>query len=465
MVINVRAFGAYISKHLVYFAAFIFVLLFIDVLVFGWTFRKALVNDYGETSPQNMTEAAAAVSTLEGISSGMAGKLRGNHIWAMYLNQDGKCAWSLDLPAEIPTDYTIQSVAVFSRGYLAGYPVFVRSMDDGLLVLGYPKGSYTKITGNYFSVRTVKTFPLYAAGMLAVDLLFLFLAYLFSKRRIMKNTEPIAASIQSLSKGEPVSLHIHGELSEIADSINRASQLLSRQSEARANWISGVSHDIRTPLSMILGYAERISRDDMAGDSVREQAGIIRRQSMKIKELVQDLNLVSELEYEMQPLSKEKVRPAKLVRSCAAELLNTGISEAYMIDVEIAPRAEAAVLECDVRLFSRAVNNLVQNSIAHNPQGCEIRLFLDCPEGEVRLVVADNGVGISAEKLKELEEKPHYMGSVDERLDLRHGLGLLLVRQIAEAHAGAVKIESGPESGCRITMIFPNDNEILTKPS
>lgn len=450
-----KSFGAYISKHLVYFAIVILGLLFIDALAFGWTFQKAFTNDYGETSPQNMTEEAAAASALTGISSEMAEKLRDDHIWAMYLNQDGECVWSLDLPSEIPAYYTIQSVAVFSRGYLADYPVFVRSMDDGLLVLGYPKGSYTKIIGNYFSVRTVKTLPVYAAGMLAVDFLLLFLAYFFSKRKIMKNTEPIAASIQSLSKGEPVSLFIHGELSEIADSINRVSQILSRQNEARANWISGVSHDIRTPLSMIMGYAERISHDDMADASVKEQAEIIRRQSIKIKELVQDLNLVSELEYEMQPLSKEPMRPAKLVRSCAAELHNAGISDEYTIDIEITPRAEAVVMECDARLFSRAMNNLVQNSIAHNPQGCKISIFLDYPEKKVQLIVADNGIGISAEKLQELEEKPHYMESMDERLDLRHGLGLLLVRQIAEAHDGTVKIESEPEHGCKITLEMP----------
>ena len=58
------------------------------------------------------------------------------------------------------------------------------------------------------------------------------------------------------------------------------------------------------------------------------------------------------------------------------------------------------------------------------------------------LTVADNGVGLSAEKLRELEEKPHYMESTDERLDLRHGLGLLLVRQIVEAHGGTMEIES-----------------------
>ncbi len=93
--------------------------------------------------------------------------------------------------------------------------------------------------------------------------------------------------MKALSDGRPVSLHVRGELSEVADSVNKASLLLSRQNKARANWISGVSHDIRTPLSMIMGYAEKIAGDRSANSFIQEQAEIVRRQSVRIKELIQ----------------------------------------------------------------------------------------------------------------------------------------------------------------------------------
>ncbi len=313
-----------------------------------------------------------------------------------------------------------------------------------------------KLTGNYFPIRAIRLFPLFVTGILAIDIVLLFLVYYLSKRKISKNTEPIMASIKTLSTGKPVELSIRGELSEIADSVNQASQVLNRQNQARANWISGVSHDIRTPLSMIMGYAQRIASDRLASGNIQQEAEIIRAQSAKIKDLVQDLNLVSQLEYEMQPLNKEPVRLSKLLRSYAADLLNAGIPEKYSVEMEISKGAEAAVIECDVRLISRAINNLVQNSINHNPQGCAICLSLDCLDAGLSLVIADNGVGLSAEKLRELEEKPHYMESTDERLDLRHGLGLLLVRKIAEAHGGGMKIESAPQSGYQTVLTFPN---------
>ena len=447
-----KAFGKYISKYLLSFFVFALILLLINILAFALTFGGIVFREYGSASPANMLEAVAADLSASGISEERLQELNCNQIWAMLLDASGHCIWEASLPEEIPTQYTIQDVAVFSKGYLQDYPVFVRNMDNGLLVLGYPKDSFMKVTGNYFPIRAIRLFPLFVTGILAIDILLLFLVYYFSKRKIAKNTEPIMASIKTLSTGKPVDLSIRGELSEIADSVNQASQVLSRQNQARANWISGVSHDIRTPLSMIMGYAQRIAGDHEASGNIQQEAEIIRAQSTKIKDLVQDLNLVSQLEYEMQPLHKEPVRLSKLLRSYAADLLNTGIPEKYSFGVEISKNSETAVIECDARLISRAINNLVQNSINHNPQGCTISLRLDCSDSTVSLTVADDGVGLSPEKLRELKEKPHYMESTDERLDLRHGLGLLLVRQIVEAHNGMVEIKNSLNQGA-ITIL------------
>ena len=449
-----KAFGTYISKYLLSFFAFALVLLLVNILAFALTFGGIVFREYGSASPANMLEVVSSDLSASGISEKTKQELNRNQIWVMLLDASGRCIGDVSLPEEIPTQYTIQDVAVFSKGYLQDYPVFVRNTDNGLLVLGYPKDSFMKLTGNYFPIRAIRIFPLFITGILAIDIVLLFLVYYLSKRKISKNTEPIMASIKTLSTGKPVDLSIRGELSEIADSVNQASQLLSRQNQARANWISGVSHDIRTPLSMIMGYAQRIAVDHEANGNIRKEAEIIRAQSAKIKDLVQDLNLVSQLEYEMQPLHKEPVRLSKLLRSYAADLLNVGIGEKHSIEVEISPEAETAVIECDARLISRAIGNLVQNSINHNPQGCNIFLSLDCSSKNVSITVADNGVGMSAEKLRELEERAHYMESTDERLDLRHGLGLLLVRQVVEAHGGNIEIRNLLQHGCEFCLIF-----------
>ena len=137
-----KSFGAYISKYLASFAAFILLLLFINLIIFVVAFHKTVTEDYGAASPRTMLERSAASVTPDALSEEAAQRLREQNIWALYLTPDGNCFWAFDLPAEIPQSYTIQDVALFSKGYLADYPVFVWNTADGLLVLGYPKNSY-----------------------------------------------------------------------------------------------------------------------------------------------------------------------------------------------------------------------------------------------------------------------------------------------------------------------------------
>lgn len=450
-----KSFGKYISKFLAKFTGMILILFFINILAFGWTFYEIISKDYGDLSPQNMLEEIETYTSVNGISVEAIELLKNNHIWAVYADLNGNMMWEVNAPQGVPEQFTIQDIAVIAKGYLDDYPVFIRNTDDGMLFLGYPKDSYTKLMSNYFSVRSIQRLPFFIIGILVTDFVTLFLAYFFSKRKILKNTEPIIDSIEALENGEPTSISVRGELSGVANSVNRVSHILSKQNQARANWISGVSHDIRTPLSMIMGYAEQIAHEKNVDDHVRKEAEIIGQQSAKIKELVQDLNLVSRLEYEMQPLNKVPIRLASLIRSYAAELLNTGLPDCYSIDIEIEPAAETIIFDCDERLISRAVNNLVQNSIRHNPNGCDIMFRLGCTAEAFTLSVLDNGVGLSPEKLKELKEKPHYMESTDDRLDLRHGLGLNIVRQVVEAHSGTVHFITTGQTGFSVELLFP----------
>lgn len=454
-----KSFGKYISKFLAKFIGMILILFFINIVAFGWTFYEIISKDYGDLSPQKMLEEIETSTSVNGISAESVEQLESNHIWAIYTDLNGNVMWVVNAPQGIPKQFTIQDIAVIAKGYLDDYPVFIRNTDDGMLILGYPQDSYTKLLSNYYTVRSIQRFPFFIIGILVTDLVILFLAYFLSKRKILKNTEPIIDSIEALENGEPTSVSVRGELSAVANSVNKVSQILSKQNQARANWISGVSHDIRTPLSMIMGYAEQIAHEKNVDSHIRKEAEIIGQQSAKIKELVQDLNLVSRLEYEMQPLNKAPIRLASLIRSYTAELLNTGLAGCYSIDIEFAPAAETIIFDCDERLISRAVNNLVQNSIRHNPKGCDIVLSLDCTIETINLTVSDNGVGLTPEKLKELKDKPHYMESTDDRLDLRHGLGLNIVRQIVKTHNGTMQFLTTGQTGFSVQLLFPQSKK------
>lgn len=95
----------------------------------------------------------------------------------MFIDEKGKCTWSLYLPQDIPNQYSVQDIAVFSKGYLKDYPVFLRNTNKGILVLGYPKDSFMKIISNYFPISAIKMFPFFLMIVLLADTSFLF--YIF----------------------------------------------------------------------------------------------------------------------------------------------------------------------------------------------------------------------------------------------------------------------------------------------
>lgn len=450
-----KSFGKLISKSLLRFIGYILLLAFLNIIGFMWTFHDIVKTDYSTTAPPNMLAETISNSDSQGISQEMSFKLQENQVWAMFLNENGLCQWTVNLPEEIPQKYSIQDVAVFSKGYIKDYPVFVRIHENGLLVLGYPQNSYTKLINNYYPISIIKIIAIFFVCIFTFDFLFIFIAFYLSKSKIIKYTEPIISSIEMLSEGKPTDLCIKGELSDISNSINKASAILNNTNIARANWISGISHDIRTPLSIIMGYATRISDNSNISTQVKEQSNIILNQGIKIKELIYDLNLVSQLEYDVQPLHKESTHLSKLLRSIIIDILNNGLPDIYSIEINISDAAETISIELDIRLITRAITNLVHNCIQHNPNGCDIVLSLDLCDNLLSLIIADNGIGISPEKMQELATRPHYMESTDERLDLRHGLGIVLVRQIIQVHHGTLEIKSEFQKGYKTTIKLP----------
>ena len=160
----------------------------------------------------------------------------------------------------------------------------------------------------------------------------------------------------------------------------------------------------------------------------------------------------------MQPLRFSNIYPVELARQVVCEFLDSDLDKKYVFEFESDPQCETEFIRGDEALLKRAITNLIQNSINHNANGCIITISVSCNEKEITIVVSDNGVGVSAEKLKALNSKTHYLESTDRTLHLRHGLGVLLVWQIIEAHKGTMKIESEEKKGYKTTLIFDKDN-------
>lgn len=407
--------------------------------------------------PRVKQHAAALIKTQTGyaLPEETKAELDEEGYWAVLLNDTGDVIFEHAKPAEVPAHFTLEQVAGFSRWYLSDYPVFVWDTPHGLFVLGAPKNSLWKY--NFY--------------MPMPQLSFLFLWI------------PLFCLCNFLVV--------------LAPCLWMAKRWQKQRDTAQADWIAGVSHDIRTPLSMVLGYAGALSQDDTLPPPQQRQAAVICRQGEELRARIADLNLVSRLEFSMEPAQWETVCLAALVRETAAESMNTDADELHPIDVEVSDEAESFLLQGDKALLTRMLQNLLRNCVRHNPQGCEITISLRAQKRTLRLCVEDNGTGFSCEQLAALARTKcrrllsfARMGaslsarasvnadigargravanaktsaeartstnagtSTDNRAG-KHGLGLRIVQRIVAVHGGKVQFSNGNVGGacCVITL-------------
>lgn len=391
-------------------------------------------------------------------------ELERDHVWGILIDDTThQVIWHTDnLPEEIPLEYSLGDIAMLTRGYIKDYPTFPGQSEQGLVVLGYPKDRYWKEMWPSWDYDMIKYLPQTILLFLTANVILIFLIYLVTNTRLIRSVGPIIEGIRKLPEGQKIYIKEKGLLSELAMNINRTSEIIQSQKQelkkketARANWIAGVSHDIRTPLSMVMGYAGQLAEDKHLTEEEQKKAVVIVKQSEKMRNLIRDLNLASKLEYNMQPFNTQNANVVALVRRVVVDFMNLNIEDKYDLEWETEETVTSCMMPVDGELLKRAVTNLIQNSMNHNPEGCGIFVSVK-PEPETCCItVEDDGAGVSEEQIYYLNHAPHYMVCDDNTSEQRHGLGLLLVKQIAAAHQGRVEIDKGSRGGFRVRIFLP----------
>ncbi|MGO0881426.1 sensor histidine kinase [Clostridioides difficile] len=422
----------------------------------------------GESDISTSRETKASLMMLEEKLTSKDGKfvldesskevLHKNQVWAMLIDDNGDRIWEYDLPKEIPKHYTLTDVAKFSKFFLKDYPVYVWEHPEGLIVTGYPKDKYTRFNLTY-TIREIEQFPRLILIMLLLNAIITFLIALFIGLKMVKSIKPIITGMKLISKGEPVLLQEKGILSDISKSINSVSRELQeknaklrKREEARSNWIAGISHDIRTPLSMIIGYAGELEESKNLSKREYEQVSIICNQGIKIRELVSDLNLVSKLEYNMQALDCGKLRVSAFLREVVSDFINNDLDNGFYIELDILN--EEIIIDADKKLLKRAISNLIQNSITHNQHGCNINVVSRSDLDFCYITIEDDGKGMSKDKISYLLKNQYNLSDAYAK-GQNHGLGLLIVVGIINAHKGELDITSNDYQGLKITLKLP----------
>ena len=431
-------------------------------------FAIVFVRNTSTFSPWDMADNAAAALQLTddgySISDDVMVELKEENAWAILINNDTRqVVWQTDnLPGNLPMQYSLPDIAELTRGYIDGYPTFTGEAQNGLLVLGFPKDRFWKHTRASWDYSFIADLPQNTILILAVNMVLIFLIYVAVDSKLLRSIRPITNGIQSLSDGSPVHMKEKGVFSELAEKINKTSEILQMQAEllrkketARANWIAGVSHDIRTPLSMIMGYAGQLENSKNLSEMERKKAAVMVKQSSRMKDLINDLNLASRLEYDMQPLTMKQENAISIIRQVIVDFMNTNIDDKFPIAWKTADTLSVCYINADKDLLKRAVSNLIQNSINHNEKGCVIYVSVVEDNNTCRIFVEDNGIGASDEQIDRLNNTPHYMICDTNTTQQRHGLGLLIVKQIIKGHKGEILIDHSEYGGFKVALIIP----------
>lgn len=374
--------------------------------------------------------------------------------WVMLLGDEGDVLWSLRLPDALNHRYTVGQVAAFSRWYLEDYPIFVYRNDYGLAVFGMPRGSVTRF--NMFLDSPVLGALLSSLGpLLLTDAALILATCLLLGWGFARALRSVGRGLESLSRGEPVAVPERGVTAELAWQLNETGRLLARQQaeiarrdSARTSWISGVSHDIRTPLSVIVVSAERIAQQSAPDGDACLQAGRILSQARRIGSLIEDLNLTSKLRYDAQPLRLSALPVGTLLREVVASFCSSPAGERCIVSFDLEEAAGRALLTADMAFLRRALDNLLINCARHAGQGCAVCVrarLLSSLQAALEITVSDDGPGYPASVLACLRGK--------SAPDAPHILGLHLVCQILTAHGGSARFEN--RSGACAVLVCP----------
>jgi len=223
--------------------------------------------------------------------------------------------------------------------------------------------------------------------------------------------------------------------------------------ELKATFVSVVSHELKTPVSLIKGYAETLLREDARWDAetVRESLTVIAEEADRLNELIDNLLDASRLEAGALDLTIGEVDLVALAERMVARFRTQ--TDKHLLVTDFPP--DFPLVEADERRIEQVLANLLANAIKYSPQGGRVQISGRVLPDQVIITVSDEGIGIPREEQARIFDRFYR---VDDRLSRRTpgtGLGLYLAKAVIEAHGGRIWVESEPGQGAAFSFSLP----------
>lgn len=259
-------------------------------------------------------------------------------------------------------------------------------------------------------------------------------------------TESIAAG----DLGRQVSVRSNDEIGKLAASFNTMSLRLKEANQLRKQMTADIAHDLRTPLSVILGYTEALHDGKLQGSS--EMYEVLHRQARHLSHLVDDLRTLSLADAGELSLQKRTVSPVSLIEQ--ALKAHRGRAEEEQIQLSVDINRPLPKVYVDPERIMQVLGNLISNALRHTKPEGEIRIQAKGENGHLQLSVVDTGGGIAAEDLPHVFER-FYRADKTRAQEGESGLGLPIAKSIIEAHGGTISAQSQLGQGAVFTISLP----------
>ena len=264
-----------------------------------------------------------------------------------------------------------------------------------------------------------------------------------SLRELTEATDEIARG----ELGGQVKVRSKDELGTLASSFNKMSLDLASATKTRRQMTADIAHDLRSPLSVISGYAEALNDGKLSGTP--DVYNILYQETKHLSRLVDDLRILSLADAGELSLILQPIQPKIILERAVSRYTVIAQQKAVSIRAEVGQ--DVPMVTVDVERMAQVFDNLIQNAFRYIPEGGEVILTAKGADGMVQMQVQDNGSGIAPEDLLHIFDR-FYRGDKSRQQNGESGLGLAIAKSIVEAHGGAITVESIPGQGSTFTI-------------
>lgn len=366
-----------------------------------------------------------------------------------WIDKDGTVLYDNDATAETLTNHLDRPE--IQQAYSEGVGEAVRTsatMNKSTFyyALLLDNGTVLRVSTNAESIWSVflSAAPIIILIILVIIAICVGISQMLTKQ-LLKPVEMMAENIGNADYASP-----YKELEPFSDMLRTQHMDILSAAKARQDFTANVSHELKTPLTAISGYAELLE-----GGMVEETQKMhfyieIRKNADRLLALINDIIRLSELDRNGAKLQFEETDLYTVVSECM-ELLSVNAKQR---NIELSLEGTSCVLHCNKDMIKELIENLVQNAIRYNNPGGKVWVVTREKEGRPVLIVKDNGIGIPASEQQRVFERFYRVDKSRSKATGGTGLGLAIVKHIVEIHDAGIKLDSAPEVGTTITVFF-----------